>query len=118
MRRHPEIGARLLQKLDLLRGAAPIVLAHQERYDGDPFATYPGYPLGLRGDYIPLGARIIAVVDAFDAMTTNRPYREALSIEVAVAELVVESGRQFDPKVVDAFLEVLDERPWVCDAAA
>jgi hypothetical protein len=117
MRRHPEIGARLLQKLDLLRGAAPIVLAHQERYDGAADATYPGYPQGLRGDRIPLGARIIAVVDAFDAMTTNRPYRAALSVDSAITEICIEKGRQFDPWVVDVFLEVLDERPWICDAA-
>ncbi len=113
MRRHPEIGARLLERVDLLRGAAPMVLAHQERYDGDPEATYPGYPLGIRGEQIPLGARIIAVVDAFDAMTTTRPYRSALSVDRATAELRKERGRQFDPKVVDAFLDILAERPWV-----
>lgn len=114
MRRHPDIGARLLEKLDLLRDAAPIVRAHQERYDGAMEGTrHPGYPLGLRGDQIPLGARIIAVVDAFDAMTTTRPYRVALPVESAVAELRKERGRQFDPAVVDAFLDVVAERPWV-----
>ncbi|HEX6862630.1 MAG TPA: HD-GYP domain-containing protein, partial [Thermoanaerobaculia bacterium] len=114
MRRHADIGARLLEKLDLLRDAAPIVRAHQERYDGAMDETrYPGYPMGLRGDDIPLGARIIAVVDAFDAMTTTRPYRAALPADSAVAELRRQSGRQFDPQVVDAFLEELAERPWV-----
>lgn len=114
MRRHPDIGARLLEKLDLLRDAAPIVRAHQERYDGAMEGTrHPGYPLGLRGDQIPLGARIIAVVDAFDAMTTTRPYRLALPVESAVAELRKERGRQFDPEVVNAFLDELAERPWV-----
>ena len=117
MRQHPEIGARLLEKVDLLRDAAPIVLAHQERYDGDPEATYPGYPRGIKGEQIPLGARIIAVVDAFDAMTTTRPYRAALPVDRATAELRAERGRQFDPKVVDAFLDVLAERPWVREDA-
>jgi putative nucleotidyltransferase with HDIG domain len=114
MRRHADIGARLLEKLDLLRDAAPIVRAHQERYDGAMDETrYPGYPMGLHGDDIPLGARIIAVVDAFDAMTTTRPYRAALPVDDAVGELRRQSGRQFDPRVVDAFLEELAERPWV-----
>ena len=114
MRRHADIGARLLEKLDLLRDAAPIVRAHQERFDGAMDETrYPGYPMGLQGDAIPLGARIIAVVDAFDAMTTTRPYRAALPVDSAVAELRRQCGRQFDPRVVDAFLEELAERPWV-----
>ena len=112
MRRHPEIGARMLEKLDLLAGAAPLVLHHQERYDGDVDGQHPGYPRGLAGDQIPLGARIIAVVDAYDAMTTTRPYREALPGEQAAAILRLERGRQFDPKVVDAFLDSLAERPW------
>ncbi len=112
MRRHPEIGARMLEKLDLLAGSAPLVLHHQERYDGDLDGQHPGYPRGLAGEQIPLGARIIAVVDAFDAMTTTRPYREALSMDEAAAILRLERGRQFDPKVVDAFLDSLAERPW------
>jgi len=112
MRRHPAIGARILEKLDLLKDAAPIVLHHQERYDGDPDATYPGYPHGLTGESIPVGARIVAVVDAFDAMTTNRPYRAALSVDRAMAVLLNERGRQFDPRVVDTFLLVLNEQPW------
>jgi HD-GYP domain-containing protein (c-di-GMP phosphodiesterase class II) len=113
MRRHPAIGARILEKLDLLKGAAPIVLHHQERYDGMQYGKYPGYPSGLRGEEIPLGARIIAVVDAFDAMTTDRPYRAALPNEEALAVLRRERCRQFDPAVVDAFLRILAERPWV-----
>jgi putative nucleotidyltransferase with HDIG domain len=112
MKRHTVIGARILEKLDLLKDAAPIVLHHQERYDGDLNATYPGYPHGLRGESIPLGARIIAVVDAFDAMTTDRPYRSALSEDRAVAVLRKERGSQFDPRVVDTFLQIMDERPW------
>ncbi len=112
MRRHPEIGARMLERLELLRGAAPLVLHHQERFDGELDGQHPGYPKGLAGDEIPLGARIIAVVDAFDAMTTTRPYREALPPAEAAAVLRREKGRQFDPRVVDAFLDSLAERPW------
>jgi hypothetical protein len=115
MRRHPEIGARMLEKLDVLNHAAPLVLHHQERFDGVRSGHYPGYPGGLAGDAIPLGARIIAVVDAFDAMTTDRPYRAALPVEDAVAVLRRERGKQFDPKVVDAFLDSLAERPWSRD---
>ncbi len=112
MRRHPEIGARMLERLELLRGAAPLVLHHQERFDGELDGQHPGYPRGLAGEQIPLGARVIAVVDAFDAMTTTRPYREALPQDEAAAILRREKGRQFDPRVVDAFLDCLAERPW------
>ena len=112
MRRHPEIGARMLEKLELLSGAAPLVLHHQERFDGNLDGQHPGYPRGLAGDAIPLGARIIAVVDAFDAMTTTRPYRPALPPEEAANVIRREKGRQFDPRVVDAFLDSLAERPW------
>ena len=112
MRLHPEIGARMLERLELLRGAAPLVLHHQERFDGELDGQHPGYPQGLSGEQIPLGARIIAVVDAFDAMTTTRPYRNALPQVEAAAVLRRERGRQFDPRVVDAFLDCLAERPW------
>ena len=112
MRRHPEIGARILRNIDVLRDVAPVILHHQERYDGAQEGEFPGYPAGLRGEEIPLGARIIAVVDAFDAMTTDRPYRQALLVQEAVGVLRAESGKQFDPLVVDTFLAVLDERPW------
>jgi len=112
MRQHPEIGARMLERLELLRGAAPLVLHHQERFDGELDGQHPGYPKGISGEEIPLGARIIAVVDAFDAMTTTRPYREALPVEEAASVLRRERGRQFDPRVVDAFLDSLAERPW------
>jgi len=112
MRQHPEIGARILERLELLRGAAPLVLHHQERFDGELDGQHPGYPRGIAGEQIPLGARIIAVVDAFDAMTTDRPYRDALPVEEASSVLRRERGRQFDPRVVDAFLDSLAERPW------
>ncbi len=110
--RHPEIGARILESVEGLEPAAPLVRHHQERWDGRRDGEFPGYPLGLDGDRIPLGARIIAVVDAFDAMTTDRTYRRAVSAERATAILRTESGRQFDPEVVTVFLAVLDERPW------
>lgn len=112
MQRHPEIGARILRDLDVLRDAAPLVLHHQERYDGRSEGMYPGYPHSLSGDTIPTGSRIIAVVDAFDAMTTDRPYRRALSSAEACRELEREAGKQFDPRVVECFLRVLDEAPW------
>ena len=112
MRQHPEIGARMLERLELLRGAAPLVLHHQERFDGELDGQHPGYPWGIAGEQIPLGARVIAVVDAFDAMTTTRPYREALPLAEAAAVLRRERGRQFDPRVVDTFLDSLAERPW------
>ena len=112
MARHPEIGARILESVEGLEPAAPLVRHHQERWDGRRDGVFPGYPTGLAGDGIPLGARIIAVVDAFDAMTSDRPYRRAIPPAKAIAELRAESGRQFDPAVVAAFLAVLAERPW------
>ncbi len=99
MKRHPELGYRMLKGIDFLKDAAEIVYAHHERYDG------AGYPRGLKGDEIPLGARIFAVVDAYDAMTSHRPYRKARPHQKAVEEVVRNSGIQFDPDVVRAFLE-------------
>jgi HD-GYP domain-containing protein (c-di-GMP phosphodiesterase class II) len=99
MKRHPELGYRMLKGIDFLKDAAEIVYAHHERYDG------AGYPRGLKGDQIPLGARIFAVVDAYDAMTSHRPYRKARPHQKAVEEIVRNSGIQFDPDVVRAFLE-------------
>ena len=100
MRKHPEMGYRMLQHIRFLRPALDIVLSHQERWDGS------GYPGGISGEAIPLGARIFAVVDTFDAMTSDRPYRRALDIEVARAEVRRFSGLQFDPAVADAFLAI------------
>jgi response regulator RpfG family c-di-GMP phosphodiesterase len=102
MRRHPEIGARLIRDIPFLRGAVPIVRHHHERWDGT------GYPAGLRGAEIPLGARIFAVVDAFDAMTADRPYSRAISFEEARAEVRRSAGTHFDPDVVEAFMRVPD----------
>ncbi len=99
VRRHPDTGARLVMLDDTLRPAIPGVLHHHERWDG------AGYPSGRAGAEIPFEARILAVVDSFDAMTSNRPYRAALPAERAVAEVDRCSGSQFDPDVALAFLE-------------
>lgn len=104
MRRHPEIGARILSGIPFLKSAMEIVLAHQERWDGN------GYPRGLKGDEIPLGARIFAVADAVDAILSDRPYRRGRSIQVARSEISRHAGTQFDPAVVDAFLQISEER--------
>jgi putative nucleotidyltransferase with HDIG domain len=104
--RHPVDGARLLLRVEGLGEVANAVLAHHERTDGH------GYPDGLAGDEIPLGARVVAVCDAFDAMTTERPYRDLVSEDDAIAELRRCAGTQFDPMVVDAFCRVIArERP-------
>ena len=100
MRRHPEIGKRLIEKIPFLQGAIPIVYHHHERWDGS------GYPLGLKGEAIPLGTRIFAAVDAFDAMTFDRPYSKAITFDAAKAEIERCAGTHFDPSVVDSFLKV------------
>ncbi|HSL81536.1 MAG TPA: HD-GYP domain-containing protein [Thermoanaerobaculia bacterium] len=104
---HPELGAAILEDLVGLEEVARLVLHHQERWDGRREGRYPGYPTGLAGDAIPLGARILAVVDAYDAMTSDRPYRRGLPAAAAAAELQRQAGRQFDPRVVAAFLGVV-----------
>jgi HD-GYP domain-containing protein (c-di-GMP phosphodiesterase class II) len=98
MREHPRNGYLLLQKLPFLSMAADIVLCHEERFDGS------GYPAGLKGEEIPLAARLFAVIDTLDAMTFNRPYRKALPFDTAKAEILRMAGSQFDPKAVDTFL--------------
>lgn len=98
MCRHCAIGYTVLKKIPFLKEAAEIVLSHQESYDGS------GYPRGLKGEEIPLGARIFAVADTLDAMTSDRPYRKALPIAEARKEIIKFSGKQFDPQVVEAFL--------------
>jgi HD-GYP domain-containing protein (c-di-GMP phosphodiesterase class II) len=100
MRGHPAAGRAILDGIPFLAGAREIVYAHHERWDGR------GYPAGLAGDEIPLGAQIFPLCDAFDAMTSDRPYRKALSVEVARKELVEGRGTQFRPDVVDAFLSL------------
>jgi PAS domain S-box-containing protein/putative nucleotidyltransferase with HDIG domain len=103
MERHAEIGAEIVAPVEKLANVAPIIRSHQEKYDGS------GYPDALAGEDIPIGARIIAVVDAYSAMTENRIYRRARSHEKAVEELVRCSGTDFDPEAVRIFLNVLEE---------
>jgi diguanylate cyclase (GGDEF)-like protein/putative nucleotidyltransferase with HDIG domain len=103
IRKHPEWGQQILAGIHFLDEPAKMVLAHHERWDGS------GYPLGVRAENIPLGARIFAVVDAFDAMTSHRPYRSAESYQKARAEIRSGRGSQFDPKIVDVFLEFTKE---------
>ena len=102
---HPTIGANLLANVPMLEKVRPIVLSHHERYDGT------GYPAGLREEQIPLAAQIIAVADAYQAMTQTRPYRQAMSSKTALKELRANAGTQFNPVVVEAFIAaVVDER--------
>ena len=98
MRRHPEIGYGILSSARGLDEAAQIALTHEERFDGT------GYPRGLAGEAIPLGSRLFAVIDALDALTSDRPYRNGISFDAAKTEIVSCSGRQFDPRAVEAFL--------------
>ena len=99
--RHPAIGAGLLKEIPFLESAAELVLCHHERYDGQ------GYPQGLKGEDIPLGARLVAVANAFDTMTIERPYRPALTIEQCIKELKNGSGTQFCPEAVKALISGL-----------
>jgi putative nucleotidyltransferase with HDIG domain len=100
MRRHPEIGYRILSGIKFLRGAAQLVLQHQERYDGS------GYPGGIRGNLITLGARIFAVADTLDGMTSQRPFQAAISFEEARDEIATLVGTQLDPEIVQVFLKM------------
>jgi len=106
MRRHCQKGYDVLTRIPFLRDAAEIVLAHQEFYDGT------GYPRGLRGEQIPLGARIFSVADALDAMISDRPYRKALPMSHAREEIRRCAGTQFDPKIVEVFLS-FPEQHWL-----
>ena len=103
MRRHPKIGYDMIRDIGFLSGAAKIVLQHHERFDGK------GYPRGLAADEILLGARIFVLADTFDAMTSDRPYRKALTVEAAREEIIRCSGTQFDPRCVQAFLLAWDK---------
>jgi HD-GYP domain-containing protein (c-di-GMP phosphodiesterase class II) len=102
---HPYIGFEFVGRISFLAEAAEIVLTHHERYDGS------GYPQGLIGDEIPLGARVFAIADTLDAMTSDRPYRRALPLTAAREEIRRQSGRQFESRVVDAFF-TLPEHIW------
>jgi putative nucleotidyltransferase with HDIG domain len=102
MRHHAQLGYQILHRIPFLREAADIVYSHQECFDGS------GYPRGLKGDQIPLGARIFAIADSFDAITSDWPYRAAQSIPAGRREIERNSGRQFDPEIVQVFLSIPD----------
>jgi two-component system cell cycle response regulator len=104
MNEHTAIGARMLQRIRFLAPVAPLVRSAHERHDG------AGYPDGLAGEDIPRGAMVIATCDAFHAMTSNRSYRKAMTVDAAETELRACSGSQFKPEVVDALLAELAER--------
>jgi|GEM_PF-274039 len=103
MKQHAEIGARIIEPIEKLRKVGNIIRHHQEKYDGT------GYPEGLKGEEIPVEARIVSVVDAYHAMISDRPYRKALPEEVALNELKTNSGTQFDPIVVEAFIKAYEK---------
>ncbi len=104
IKKHPEIGYRIASQSPELSPIADSILSHHERWDGT------GYPRGLMGNEIPLTSRIIAVLDSFDAMTNNRPYRKAISRQKAINEIKKCSGTQFDPRIVSAFLKVIEKK--------
>ncbi|TMB97806.1 MAG: HD-GYP domain-containing protein [Chloroflexi bacterium] len=100
MKGHPEVGFGILNQISFLHDVAQVVHSHHERFDGQ------GYPKGLKGDAIPIASRIFAVIDSYVAMTSDRPYRKKMPHDIAVREIVRNSLTQFDPEVVQAFLEV------------
>jgi putative two-component system response regulator len=105
VRRHPAVGAKIVAALRVGPVVGPIIRGHHEHWDGR------GYPDGLRREAIPPGARIVAIADAFDAMTSDRPYRPARTVAAAVREIRLGAGRQFDPKLSKPFLEMIAEQP-------
>jgi HD-GYP domain-containing protein (c-di-GMP phosphodiesterase class II) len=112
IKRHPVIGKRILEGVAKFHDYLSIVELHHENHDGT------GYPWGLRGDNVPLEARIVHVVDAYDAMTTNRPYRPALSHDQAVSIIRTHSGTQFDPAVVEVFLRLVQSSSAILESPA
>ena len=102
MRQHPLIGEHMLTNIDFVKSALPIIRHHHERWDG------MGYPDKLKGQEIPIGARIVAICDAFDAMTTDRPYRKAMSVDDACKELLANAGSQFDPTCVALAVQIIN----------
>jgi response regulator RpfG family c-di-GMP phosphodiesterase len=104
MKTHSFLGYQIVQPVEFLGEGRDVLLYHQERYDGG------GYPAGLKGNAIPVGARMLAIVDSYDAMTSDRPYRKKMPYEVALAEIEKCSGTQFDPSLVDVFVKIIRER--------
>lgn len=110
IQQHPSIGAKIMEPVKEFREILPYMYHHHEWYNAG------GYPGGVRGDKIPLAARIITVSDAFDAMTTDRPYRRAMPVEIAIDEIIRNSGTQFDPRVVEVFIKLCkEERDWLVE---
>lgn len=113
MEQHVEIGLRIIRGVDALRDVEPLIRYHQERWDGARHGVrYPGY-FGLAGEEIPEDARILSVVDAFDAITHDRPYRSGIGVEPALEEMRKEAGHQFDPRIVEALTQVVREGGWL-----
>jgi HD-GYP domain-containing protein (c-di-GMP phosphodiesterase class II) len=104
IKKHPMKGVEIIKPLEILKPLMPIILHHHEKYDGS------GYPSGLKKGQIPIEARIMAVADAFEAMTSGRPYRNTVKFNEAVEEIKENSGTQFDPKVVEAFLRIIKKK--------
>lgn len=100
MRRHPQVGYAILSEIEFLKAPTEIILGHHERFDGT------GYPKRIKGDQIPIGARIFTLVDTLDAMTSDRPYRRALPFEAVSHEIIKNSGTQFDPQIAELFLSI------------
>lgn len=111
IKKHPQIGSEIFEDIDSFKTIKNIILLHHERWDGNLNDKYPGYPGLKKGEDIPVSARIVAVADAFDAMTSNRPYRKALPTNEAIKRIKLNSNKQFDPKVVNAFLDILELNP-------
>lgn len=101
LHKHPEYGANIMERVAILKDIAPLTLYHHEKYDGT------GYPLGLKGNNIPLGARILAVADTYDAMIADRPYRKAFPFDYVKKEMFKAAGTQLDPDLVKAFFNIL-----------
>jgi putative nucleotidyltransferase with HDIG domain len=103
IKKHPDLGARIISDVPFLKSLVPLIRHHHEFFNGK------GYPDGIAGEEIPFGARILGIADAYEAMTSNRPYRKALEQNVAMGILTEEKGKQFDPNIVDAFIQLLSE---------
>ena len=103
IRRHPEVGQRLVESIPELSSIGDWILKHHERWDG------AGYPMGLKGPNIPIGVRLLSLIDSYEAMRHDRPYRSALSFEETIAELKKQAGHQFDPQITESFIALLYE---------
>ena len=105
IKKHPQIAADIIRPIQFMHDIIPLILYHHERWDGK------GYPAGLKGEEIPIGARIIAISDVYQALTSNRPYRKAYSKKEAMNIIKKGAGTQFDPRIVDTFLKIVKKEP-------